>query len=77
LPWAPAETSWARRFWQSDDLASFVREASVAAENGDAAAAWYVGEAMFACGLVVKAVKAGRSQEEYLASWTTQFTSPE
>lgn len=70
-------TSWTQRFEQSENLAQFVSEASAAADNGDADAAWHVADAMKKCGLVITSLRKGGTEQDYQALVTSQFTTRE
>jgi hypothetical protein len=46
--------AWTAKFRSSDNYLKFVIEALPAAQNGDGRAAWYIGEALTSCALVMK-----------------------
>jgi hypothetical protein len=61
-----AAATWTAKFRSSDDYLKFVIDALPAARSGDGRAAWYIGEALASCALVMKTYRGGADPEAQL-----------
>jgi len=77
-PRAPrTHSNWKSDFTSAGDLGEFVVRATTAADAGDGAAAYYAGEALAQCSLIVRTIQKGLDEDGYIALITSKFTPPE